>query len=178
MSNVSQPQIRMMELDDIQLIRFWRNLPHIRDNMVFKDVIDQHAQRNWFSLLDPQISKYFVYSLGASDVGCVSLTSIDYHKGIFEGGIFCGDNSFSDHWINVWACLQIYDIGFTELQLESATATILKSNKGAINFNRALGFKWISDLSVDVSTYTLDSSTYFAKSERLRKFIKSVTTCE
>ena len=45
------PNLRTIEIDDIQLIRFWRNLDHINSRMAIKDVIDFDAQRNWFESL-------------------------------------------------------------------------------------------------------------------------------
>ena len=95
------PNLRAIEIDDIQLIRFWRNLDHINSRMAIKDVIDFDTQRNWFESLNSEKTKYFIYSYEKKDIGLATISKIDHKNKTFEGGIQCGDINYLGHWINI-----------------------------------------------------------------------------
>ncbi len=170
------PSLRSLEFDDIQLIRFWRNLDHIRLKMVQTHVIDRDGQIKWFKEINSDFNKYFVYSFGSKDVGVVSLTKINQDKKSFEAGIFCGDVSFLEHWINLWACLKIYDYAFNELELNTSFATILKDNNPALSLNLSLGYLFLSDDKEGVSRYILNRESYTSNSEKIRVYLNNFLT--
>jgi hypothetical protein len=168
--------IRKLEFDDIQLLRYWRNLDHVRARLIQTDLIETTSQRFWFENLDSTVSKYFIYSLGARDIGSANVTKIDYVNKTFDGGIFCGDQNFLRHWINVWACLKIYDYSFFELDLEVSFASILKNNDSALSLNKSLGYIFTEELDDNVSRFVLTKKSYIENTgvikNYLQKFVK------
>lgn len=166
----SQAAIRKLEWDDIQLLRFWRNSDSIRSNMIMTDQIERCTQRKWFKNLDKKRVSYFIYSLGARDVGCVNLTNINIEKKTFEGGIFCGDLNYHGHWINVWACIQLYNYAFHDLKLDMSYATILMTNRSALSLNKSLGYELIAQ-NDNVGRFVLDRSKYTSNAERLARYL-------
>ena len=98
-------ELRAITVEDIQLLRYWRNLDHVRSQMINGDLIGKENQKKWFNDLDKNNTKYFIYSLNKKDVGNVNISKIDYKK-TFEAGIFCGDLTFLDHWINILGLYQ------------------------------------------------------------------------
>lgn len=171
-SSNNKASLRAVELDDIQLLRYWRNLNQIRQKMVFTDFLDRTSQRKWFEKQNNEKARYFIYSIGMQDIGCVNLTKIDLQRKTFEGGIFCGDLSYSNHWINVWACISLYNYAFNDLDLTTAYATILTDNKPALSLNKSLGYKFIEHSDEGVGRFILERSQYMVKSQKIMQYLK------
>lgn len=165
-------EFRIAENDDLQLIRFWRNSDHVRNNMVFRGLVARDEQRIWFSSLQSDISRYYIYGLGNHDVGVVSMTNISREQKSFEAGIFCGDINYIGHWINVWAYVHLYDIAFEELGLFVSFATILNKNDSAISLNKGLGYVLDKKLSEEADRYKLEKNIYEIKVATLRRYLK------
>lgn len=171
--NTASATMRLIEFDDLQLVRYWRNLDHVRKRMVMKNLIGRDGQREWYDGIDSDTDHYFIYSLGTRDIGCVNLKSISVDERTFEGGIFCGDAQYLSHWVNIWACLRMYDYGFFELNLDTSYATILADNKAALNLNKSLGYEFIEHADVNVGRYALSRRQYEGNSERIRRYLHS-----
>lgn len=170
---VHTASLREIELDDIQLLRYWRNLDHVRSRMVQRNYIERDGQRKWFSNLDQVSVRYFIFSLQSRDVGCVNLTKLNFEDKSFEGGIFCGDTCFLTHWINIWACVKMYDYAFNELDLDVSYATILNDNKPALNLNKSLGYKFIEQIDTNFARFMLTRSDFDTASVRIRRYLSS-----
>ena len=164
--------LRSIGLDDIQLIRYWRNLDHVMHRMVVKKYIKRDDQQNWFESLDAKLVRYFIFSLDAKDIGCVNLTNINLAKKTFEGGIFCGDTNYLNHWVNIWACVKIYNFAFFDLGLDTSYATILGDNKTAINLNKSLGYKFVENTDENIERFVLTRSEYIVASEKIQRYLK------
>lgn len=169
---ISAASIRAIDSDDIQLLRYWRNLDHVRQRMVIKKYIERDGQRQWFKQLNNDSVKYFIFSLGMKDVGCANLTKINTDEKTFEGGIFCGDVNYLKHWINIWACMKIYDYAFFELKLDTSYATILNDNKAALSLNRSLGYTFVEFTEENVGRFMLTRTQYKTHSEKIRRYLK------
>lgn len=170
-NNSPTAYMRLIEQDDIQLIRYWRNLDHVRNKLMTSNLVSRDGQRNWFGGLNIEKSQYFIFSLDQKDIGCASLNNIQFCDKTFEAGIFCGDINFLNHWINIWACCKLYDYAFNELQLETAHATILIDNTAAINLNKSLGYVRTGTINDKFGKFTLERSQYILKSEKIRRYL-------
>ncbi len=169
---MSVAKLRPLELDDIQLLRYWRNLDHVRSKMVFTQLIGRDDQRKWFEEINLETTQYFIYSLDSRDIGSVHLTKINFNDKTFEGGIFCGDTSFLVHWINIWAYMMMHNHAFNSLGLDTSYVTILKSNKSALSLNQFLGYIYSSDQDDNVSRFILTKDRYIKASEKLQKYFE------
>ena len=67
-------ELRAITVEDIQLLRYWRNLDHVRSQMINGDLIGKENQKKWFNDLDKNNTKYFIYSLNKKDVGNVNIS--------------------------------------------------------------------------------------------------------
>lgn len=164
--------LRTIELDDIQLLRYWRNLDHVRNRMVMTNYIERNVQRKWFEGLNNNLVRYFIFSLDSKDIGCVNLTKINFHEKTFEGGIFCGDPSYLSHWVNIWACVSLYNHAFFELDLEKSYATILKDNRPALSLNKSLGYKFIEDAQENIGRFVLTRDEYILASKKIQRYLR------
>ena len=169
---MSTASLRAIELDDIQLLRYWRNLDHVRRRMVMTNYIERDGQRKWFDSLNNDLVRYFIFSLDAKDIGCVNLTKINFIEKTFEGGVFCGDANYLNHWVNVWACVKLYNFAFFELNLEKSFATILKDNKTALSLNKSLGYKFIEDVEQNIGRFVLTRAEYVLASEKIQRYLR------
>ena len=163
--------MRAIDFDDIQLLRYWRNLDHVNQRMAIQDYINRDGQRKWFAQLNNETVKYFIFSLGMKDIGCATLTKINIEEKTVEGGVFCGDAHYLKHWINIWACLKIYDYAFFELKLDTAYATILTDNKAALSLNKSLGYTFIKHADENVGRFALKRGEYISKSKKIRRYL-------
>ena len=164
-------ELRAITVEDIQLLRYWRNLDHVRSQMIDGDLIRKENQEKWFNDLDKNNTKYFIYSFNKKDVGNVNIKKIDYKKKTFEAGIFCGDVTFLDHWINIWACIKIYDYSFNELKLQKSYATIKNENLGALRLNKSLGYIFNKKIKDNLQYLTLDKEDYLKASGKIKKYL-------
>jgi RimJ/RimL family protein N-acetyltransferase len=171
-NNMPIASLRIIELDDIQLLRYWRNLDHVRLRMVMTNYIERDGQRKWFESLNNNLVRYFFFSLDSKDLGCVYLTKINFTEKTFEGGVFCGDTSYLNHWINIWACVKLYNYAFFDLNLETSFATILKDNKPALSLNKSLGYKFVEDAGQNISRFILTRSEYILASEKIQRYLR------
>ena len=169
---MSKASLRMIELDDIQLVRYWRNLDHVRKRMVITNYIERDGQREWFESLNNDRVRYFIFSLDSKDIGCVNLTKINYREKTFEGGVFCGDSSYLNHWVNIWACVSLYNHAFFELGLGESHATILKDNRPAFSLNKSLGYKLIEDADQNIGRFVLTRDDYVSASEKIQWYLR------
>ena len=62
---MSKASLRTVEYDDIQLLRYWRNLDHVRSRMVMTNYIERDSQRRWFEGLNVDSVRYYIFSLVA-----------------------------------------------------------------------------------------------------------------
>lgn len=169
MNNAS---MRTIELDDIQLIRYWRNLDHVRSSMVKTHYIERDGQKKWFEGLNHNLVRYYIFSLGPTDIGCVNLTEMNTTEKTFEGGIFCGNSRFLNHWINIWACIKIYNYAFFDLNLETSFATILKNNKSALSLNKNLGYKFVEDSDKNIGRFILTRDDYSVATKKIQRYLR------
>ncbi len=165
--------LRTIEFDDIQLLRYWRNLDHVRHQMVAANYIERDGQRNWFDRLDTNIVRYFIFLLDTKDIGCANLTKINFSEKTFEGGVFCGDVNYLNHWVNIWACVKIYNHAFFELGLDTSYATILDDNKPALSLNKSLGYKFVEHTDKNIGRFVLTRSEYVIASEKIQRYFKN-----
>lgn len=170
---MGNPKLRLIGFDDIQLVRYWRNLDHVRSRMVHTDFVTYSGQQNWFKEMDHHKTRYFIYSLDSVDVGIATISKINKSENSFEGGIQCGDVKYLGHWINIWACVKIYNMGFDEMKLNKSFATILNDNHAAIRLNKSLGYHFLEEISENVSKYFLTKENYFNDSKGIQKFLYS-----
>lgn len=170
---MSTAEIRKVEFDDIQLIRYWRNQDHVRMQMTQTKLIDREGQRSWFKGHHETTDRRFIYSHCKKDVGMASIVGINNQERTCEGGIFCGDPSFLGHWVNIWACLQIYTHAFSELGLAASYATILSSNSKALRLNEALGYRFSEPQGDGVGRYILTKEGFEVKAGKLNHYLNN-----
>lgn len=133
--------LKRLTEDKIELVRNWRNDPKISQYMEYKGHITPEMQANWFKKIDNENNHYFIIEYEGKDVGLINIRDVDFVEQEGEGGIFIYDDALLNSTISFQSVLALLDFGFQDLKLKRMTAQILKDNKRAIQYNKALGFK-------------------------------------
>lgn len=165
-------RFREITCDDSQLLRYWRNLSHVRECMATQNFITVEGQRRWFKALDTKVNKHFIYGLGEQDIGSANIARIDLSEGTFEAGIYCGNEKFLKHWVNICACLFIYDFAFDFLSLSQANAIILDNNSSALSLNKSIGYRRISKRTDGISIFALKKDDYHDRRKTIRRYLE------
>lgn len=168
------PKLTIQPLDEnnLELVRHWRNLDHVRTRMATQNRISQDEQRAWFSRINKKQAKHYIYSLGDIDIGSANISAISTKNGTFEAGIYCGNSKYLGHWVNIAASLFIYDKAFFEFGLTQSTAIVLDDNRAALNLNKNLGYVSCGRHSDHIGKYILTKDIYEVKSQGIRKVIE------
>ncbi len=166
-------RFREITNDDLQLLRYWRNLSHVREGMATQNLITVEGQRRWFQTLDIKSNRHFVYGLGEHDIGSANIARIDRTEGTFEAGIYCGNDNFLKHWVNICACLYIYDVAFDLLDLSQASAIILDDNYPALSLNKSIGYRQIGTYAKGIGRFALKKNDYYERRIKIRRYLQS-----
>jgi UDP-4-amino-4,6-dideoxy-N-acetyl-beta-L-altrosamine N-acetyltransferase len=127
---------------DIELIRYWRNQPHIRATMQFRDYITPKMQAEWFQRINNPHNYYFVISIEEKKIGLINCKEFPGQKNISEGGIFIWEESYWGTPVPVFAALSMLEAIFEVLESgDASVVNVRKENARALEFNKLLGYE-------------------------------------
>lgn len=154
-----------LSLDDIEMVRRWRNDDEIRQFMVFRDEISPDQQRNWFASVDNPLNHYSLIIYQGEKVGLTHVKNVDLRSQSAEGGMFIYRKDLRNSIFGYRAAIVGSDWCFYEMSLKVITGTVLKENRRAIRFNVGLGHVFDPEVpGIDVLTCRLTREAY----ERVR----------
>lgn len=157
--------------NDLELVRQWRNMPHIIAQMAYRKHISKSAQKEWFRTVDNPNNYYLIISTGDEKIGVINIKNINIQDKWGEGGIFIWDKKYWNTHIPVLASLCLLNFVFLDLKITNKSfVKILKENTQAIRFNRQLGYVLAPYQEKEKNQlYVLTSEDYIQKTEKLRK---------
>ncbi|MBN9165050.1 MAG: hypothetical protein BGO98_36710 [Myxococcales bacterium 68-20] len=164
--------IRLVPIGDADLeqVRTWRNLPQIREQMVFRDLITPEMQRAWFAALDKAKNLYWIIEAAGARVGVIHLKDIDLELKSAEWGIYIVDEERGAMAV-LKSAIALFDVAFDELGLERIRATVLPTNDRAIRMNVALGMSAVESTTTALQ-YEVTPERYRAARPRFRAVLR------
>ena len=127
---------------DLELIRYWRNQPFLRNTMQFREYITPLMQKKWFERINNPYNYYMIIIYEGKKIGVINCKDTAPNTRIAEGGIFIWEQSFWGTPIPVFASLTMLEAVFEIFQTgETSVVTVLKNNKRALEFNKLLGYE-------------------------------------
>jgi UDP-4-amino-4,6-dideoxy-N-acetyl-beta-L-altrosamine N-acetyltransferase len=164
-----------LTIDDIELVRQWRNSETVRQFMEFREEITPEMQIKWFKSIDNEINNYYIIHDGNKKIGLIYGAEIDWEKGITgNGGIFISDESYWNTYFPLSATLLLMEISFI-LGMKAAYIKVLRDNEKAIQFNTNIGFELMENQNDVVNQqYILTKKSYDLKTEKIRQLIEKV----
>lgn len=137
--------LRPLAIEDLELLRSWRNSDHIRKWFINKKYINSEQQKMWFNqYLDNDSDIFFIIEDNCNlkrPVGAISLYNIDRTNHEAEFGRFMvGDPDARGTGAGRKALRAICEFGLLELELERISLEVIGTNQHAINIYLDLGF--------------------------------------
>lgn len=161
--------IRLQE-EDIELIRNWRNKNDVSDYMEYRKHITPEEQKTWFNSINNKYNYYFIIEFKNKKVGLINVKNYNPELGFGEGGIFIGEPDYIDSFAAVYSTLCLLNFIFFKLNLKKSRARILKNNPGAINYNKAIGYKLLpGQESIANQLYELSLEDYLKHAKKLNR---------
>ena len=131
---------------DLELIRYWRNRPFIRDTMLFRDYITPAMQQAWFERINNKYNYDFVIEDRGKKIGLIDCKDTAPDTRLAEGGIFIWDRDYWGSPVAVFAALTMLECVFEIFRSgEASLATVSRENKRALQFNRSLSYTVLRD---------------------------------
>lgn len=162
---------RRLTENDIELVRYWRNQPFIRDTMQFRDYITPAMQRSWFQKINNKFSYYLIIEDKGKKIGLISCKDAQPNTSLAEGGIFIWDKNYWGTPAPVFASLSMLEAVFDIFQSGTASiATVSRKNQRALDFNKMLGYEIYEDNSEsEFVKLILTIENYKKKTSKLKK---------
>ncbi len=164
--------LKRVELEDIELIRYWRNQASIRNYMEYKEYITPEMQRKWFYSINNKLNYYFLIIYENKIIGLINAKNYDEENRYGEGGIIIWSKEYLFSSVPVFASLTLLNFIFTYLDdINYSIVKIADNNMLAIQFNKQLGYEPNSEIKTQkgFSYYSLSKENYFEKTKRLNK---------
>jgi RimJ/RimL family protein N-acetyltransferase len=128
-----------LTVDEMELVRNWRNDPKISQYMFFKDYITPEMQLEWFYQINNDYNYYWIIEYNNDKIGLVNIKNIEKEKKCGEGGIFIYEDRYLNSDVSIRATFCHNDFLFEELKLDYIYGQIVPDNKRAVQFNKIQG---------------------------------------
>lgn len=164
-----------VKMEQLELLRSWRNSAFIKAQMVSDETITEQQQRIWFeNIKHRDDQQHFVIHYKNQAIGAANLKS---ENGIsipeaahLEPGIYIGDERYRGNILAFAPSLLLIDYCFNVLQKEALKAKVKVSNEAALNYNHKLGYQEV-DKNRDYVAIVLTPKQYDASTQTLKNLL-------
>ncbi|GIV27265.1 MAG: hypothetical protein KatS3mg027_1079 [Bacteroidia bacterium] len=157
-----------VQKEDLELIRYWRNKPFIRNTMQFQKYITPQMQQQWFEKINNKYNYYFLIEYEGKKIGLINCKDTDVNR-VAEGGIFFWETNYWNTPIPALASLTMLEAIFEVFQSgDTSIITVLKNNHHALKFNQYLGYEIFNETNIAFKLQ-LTKERYFQKTYKLKK---------
>jgi RimJ/RimL family protein N-acetyltransferase len=164
-------QLITLEASHLEMVRNWRNSPHIVSKMDHQEYISETAQIKWFNSIDHSKNTYFVIQYAQQLYGLIHLANINLNQYSAESGLFIGIPNAIGSPIPMLASISLLEFAFGALRLNRVFAKVAQHNQKAIQYNKWLGFKYLEPISSGFDRYVAEQDSYYQqRDQRLTMF--------
>lgn len=166
--------LRLLDRDNLDLVRTWRNDPRINQYLIGRDFISQDKQEEWFQKLDTTKNQYFIIQYRGMKVGLVQICRIDHAAKSGYPGIFIYQEDHGSPYLPFQAMFTLNDYCFSILGLDRLYVEVFKSNTRAIHFDKAFGYELVPEAGTgEYDVFTVTKEVCLRKTEPLRTLIRN-----
>ena len=137
--------LRSMVEQDLEMVRQWRNAPHVRENMEFRDEIPPEMQQKWFKSLNQDSNLYLIAESEGIPFAVLHVKDINWENRSGEAGIFVGEVGFLQTFVPVLAVLAMMDLVFDGWGFRQLMAKVRADRPQIMDFNARLGYSPLPD---------------------------------
>ena len=162
--------LRRIRLEDIELIRQWRNSPQISQFMEYRDNIRPEMQRKWFQSVNNNNNFFYIIEYQQKDIGLINSSKVEWDTVSSEGGIFLWDEQYYETFVPVWASLCLLETSYFILNAGKSYIKTLNDNERAKKLNTHLGYVLEpGQEGVYNQVYVMTASSFKLKATKLIK---------
>ena len=168
--------LSQLTLEDVELVRYWRNSKEISSVMEYQKFITEEEQKKWYNSLNPLSDFYFLINYKGVKVGLIHTSHINWKNKTADAGLFIWDKDYLGTHIPVLASLAMLECFFENFGLQNYFAKVSRENAVAVRYNLTLGFR-LHEKSNDGSFdfYVLEKENYLKASEKLKRFAATIS---
>lgn len=140
----------LLEVDEEtqELVRQWRNLDDIRENMIHNHIISKDEHIRWIERIKiGETIKVWVIYYQDKPVGLTYLTDIDWTNKITDWGLYIADSKLRGKGVGSAALSNLIKLVFVDLDFAVMKTLVLENNKVAIKLYEKMGFKKHGDMT-------------------------------
>lgn len=137
-------QLRVIEREEMHLVRHWRNSPEVYQHMANRDLIGPPQQERWFEEVIQQDRHVFLIVATLSEntpIGLTNLRDIDLRNRHAESGLYIASPEHRSNFFGLEAYYLMLDYGFSYLNLHKVYGHVLVENELGVKMNTAFGFQ-------------------------------------
>jgi UDP-4-amino-4,6-dideoxy-N-acetyl-beta-L-altrosamine N-acetyltransferase len=139
MSDIS---LNLLTVEDIELVRNWRNSDEVSPYMYDDSFISEEQQVNWFKKIKKEKSSlYWIIQFGGKKVGLAYITGIDKTLNSCYWAFYLGDNSVRGMGIGAKTEFNVLEYTFNVLKLNKLRCEVIVSNDKVIKMHEKFGFR-------------------------------------
>lgn len=134
--------LRKLALQDIEMVRNWRNSPEVSSYMYNETFITEEQQLNWYNKVsnDPS-SFYWIIEYNSKSIGLVSITDINKTLNSCYWAFYLGDTTTRGGGIGAKVEYNILELVFFQLKLNKLRCEVFVSNQKVIKMHEKFGFR-------------------------------------
>ena len=165
--------LRRMRLDDITVVREWRNLPDVARYMYTDHQISEGEHARWFGdALDRPDRMYWIIELDGQPVGLANLVDISERHRRASWAFYLADPAVRGRGVGSFTETFVLEHAFVELRLHKLCCEVLGSNDAVVKMHQKFGFVvdgvlrehiWKDGRFDDVVTLSMTADEYQAR---------------
>lgn len=162
-------QLQSITPDDLEIVRRWRNMPHVVQHMQYREEITIEQQQKWFLELPKDQNLYFKIVLNEQPIGLIHLKDIHWQNKTAEAGIFMGEKEYMGTITPMISILVLMKTAFGGLGLQTLYAKISKKNINSIHFNQQFGYVFLEEIDEEFERYVCTKSSFYSPNSSISR---------
>ncbi|MBM3404916.1 MAG: GNAT family N-acetyltransferase [Bacteroidetes bacterium] len=167
---------RLMDKEDIEMVRNWRNDPVVVRNYEFREFITPEMQEKWFASVNNIQNLYCIIEYQNEPVGVINLKDIDWDKKTFEGGIFIPFEKYHSTPLPIIISFMTTEFAFRFYDWNEGYARVLRDRPSNQTFVKALGYTLCpGQEGVANQRYAVTRESFEKAAGKIRKALSALT---
>jgi UDP-4-amino-4,6-dideoxy-N-acetyl-beta-L-altrosamine N-acetyltransferase len=139
---MSSLKLTKLGIEDLELVRHWRNSKDVAKYMYDETIITENDQKLWYeSILKSNSNIYWIIEYNYKKIGLVSVTNINKALQSCYWAFYLGDESTRGSGIGAKVEYEIIEYVFSTLGLNKLRCEVFISNEKVIKLHDKFGFK-------------------------------------
>ncbi len=135
-------ELKLVDYDDLEMIRQWRNSPEVASYMYTSDQITTEQQEAWFNRIKDDISsRYWIIIYENTAVGLASVTGISSLFSSCYWAFYLGNTNIRGAGIGAKVEYSVLEYVFNELRMNKLRCEVITSNEKVIQMHEKFGFR-------------------------------------